>query len=287
VTVLAPIHALLGHFIDYAGTFPPASLSLNDTVENYVSERDGPEAWLLGRLVVKADSLDAIESLVPKGGTGGYQLSVIAGADAPSQLARVAAFNDRRSDSVHIASIEFAPTPAAQISSLMRHIDSTVEAFFETPLDSDLRARLDAIAAAGAAAKVRTGGTSPAAIPSSAALADFLFQCAERRLPFKATAGLHHVIRSCYPLTYERDSSTAMMHGFLNLLAAAAAVAARAGANQSDIAAALDESSAQLLVETARLHDPGATRGFFRSFGSCSFREPVDELARMNLLEPT
>jgi hypothetical protein len=287
VTVLAPIRALLEHFIDYAGTFPPASLPLTEAVSNYATERDGPEAWLLGRLVVKVDSLDAIESILPNPAIGEYLLSVIVGADAPAQLARIKAFNDRRSDDVRIASVEFSPTPAAEISGLKRHVDRTVEAFFETPLDSDLHARLDAIAAAGAAAKVRTGGTSPAAIPTSAALADFLFECAERRLPFKATAGLHHVVRSCYPLTYERDSSTAVMHGFLNVLAAAAAAGARAGANRSDIAAALDDSSVNLLLETARLHDPGITRGFFRSFGSCSFREPADELARMNLLEPT
>jgi hypothetical protein len=287
VTVLAPIRALLEHVIDYAGTFPPANLALSEAVSNYAGERDGTEAWLLGRLVVKADNLDAIESLLPNPASDEYQLSVIVGVDAPAQLTRIATFNDRRSDRVRIASVEFSPTPATEISGLMRHVDSTIEAFFEAPLGCDLPARLDAIAAAGAAAKVRTGGTSPAAIPSSAALADFLFECAERRLPFKATAGLHHVVRSCYPLTYERDTSKAVMHGFLNLLAAAAAAGARAGANQSDIAAALDESSAQLLMETARLHDPTATRGFFRSFGSCSFREPVDELARMNLLEPT
>jgi hypothetical protein len=285
--VLAPIRALLEHVIDYAGTFPPASLPLSEAVSNYASERDGHEAWLLGRLVVKADSLDAIESLLPNPVIGEYQLSVIVGADAPVQLARIGAFNDCRSDRVRIASVEFSPTPAAKISGLMRDVDSTVEAFFEAPLDSDLQARLDAIAAAGAAAKVRTGGTSSAAIPSSAALADFLFECAERRVPFKATAGLHHVLRSCYPLTYEPDSSTAVMHGFLNLLAAAAAAGARAGASRSDIAAALGDSSVKLLVETARLHDPAVTRRFFRSFGSCSFREPADELARMNLLEPT
>ena len=122
-----------------------------------------------------------------------------------------------------------------------------IEAFFEVPLDADLHERLDAISSAGAAAKVRTGGTTPAAIPSPTALADFLYECAQRRLPFKATAGLHHAVRSCYALTYERDSATAVMHG----------------------------------LQTALRHDPAATRRFFRSFGSCSFREPAEALARI------
>ena len=154
-----------------------------------------------------------------------------------------------------------------------------IEAFFEVPLDADLHARLDAISSAGGAAKVRTGGTTPAAIPSPTALADFLYECAQRGLPFKATAGLHHAVRSCYPLTYERDSATAVMHGFLNVIAAAALAAT--GARPSDIAATLAESSAKALMQTALRHDPAATRRFFRSFGSCSFREPAEELARI------
>ena len=69
------------------------------------------------------------------------------------------------------------------------------------------------------------------------------------------------------------------MHGFLNVTAAAAL--ASAGADASDIAAALEEPSAQALMQTALDHDPAATRRFFRSFGSCSFREPAEELAEM------
>ncbi len=210
---------------------------------------------------------------------GEWHLSAIAGPDARAALARVNAFNARWAGRARIASVEFAPAPPADIAGLMRLAGDTTEAFFETPIDADLRARLDAISAAGGAAKVRTGGTTPAAIPSPAALADFLFECAQRGLPFKATAGLHHAVRSCYPLTYERDSSTAVMHGFLNALAAAAM--AKAGASRADLVEALVEPSVAVLMETARLHDPDATRRFFRSFGSCSFREPADELARI------
>src|ERR1039458_1007223 len=61
------------------------------------------------------------------------------------------------------------------------------------PPDSDLR---------GGFVKVRTGGLTPEAIPESEAVADFLCRAAARRLPFKATAGLHHPIRSLHPLTY-------------------------------------------------------------------------------------
>ena len=43
------LRALLAGTIDYAGLFPPASLSLGETVRNYLSYRTQPEAWMLAR----------------------------------------------------------------------------------------------------------------------------------------------------------------------------------------------------------------------------------------------
>jgi hypothetical protein len=290
VTIPSPVRALLAHIVDYAGTFPPASLALDAAAADYAREQAGPDAWLLGRFVIGAQSLAAMNEKGEKGSGGvfdPFELSVVASPDARA-LAQVDGFNARWAGRARVASIEFSPVAPADIAGLMRLTRltaSTIETFFEVPLDADLHARLDAISSAGGAAKVRTGGTTPAAIPSPTALADFLYECAQRGLPFKATAGLHHAVRSCYPLAYERDSATAVMHGFLNVIAAAALAAT--GARPSDIAATLPESSAKALMQTALRHDPAATRRFFRSFGSCSFREPADELTRLALQEPT
>ena len=95
---------------------------------------------------------------------GEWHLSAIAGPEARAALARVNAFNARWAGRARIASVEFAAAPPADITGLMRLAGDTTEAFFETPIDADLRARLDAISAAGGAAKVRAGGTTPAAI---------------------------------------------------------------------------------------------------------------------------
>ena len=38
----------------------------------------------------------------------------------------------------------------------------------------------------------------------------------------KATAGLHHAIRRSHPMTYAANSQSAVMHGFANLVFAAA-----------------------------------------------------------------
>jgi hypothetical protein len=281
VTTLSPARTLLAHVVDYAGTFPPANLALDAAASTYAREHAGPDAWLLGRFVIGVQSLDAMNEKGAGGIVDPFALSVIAGPDARA-LAQVDAFNARWAGRARVASIEFLPAAPADVAGLMRLTDLTgspVEAFFEVPLDADLHARLDAISSAGGAAKVRTGGTTPAAIPTPTALADFLYACAQRRLPFKATAGLHHAVRSCYALTYEPDSATAVMHGFLNVIAAAALSAT--GARPSDIAATLAESSAKALMQTALRHDPAATRRFFRSFGSCSFREPAEALAQI------
>src|ERR1035441_3077289 len=63
----------------------------------------------------------------------------------------------------------------------------------------------------GAFAKVRTGGLTPDAVPAPAAIANFLRCAAHRRLPFKATAGLHHPLRSLRPLTDAAGSPRAVM----------------------------------------------------------------------------
>jgi hypothetical protein len=45
---------LLTRLIDYAGLFPPASLSMDEAVRNYDSYRRGPYAWMLNRFIVPA-----------------------------------------------------------------------------------------------------------------------------------------------------------------------------------------------------------------------------------------
>jgi len=47
----ASIKLLLDGIIDYAGTFPPASLPLQEALSSYTAARRSAENWLLGRLV--------------------------------------------------------------------------------------------------------------------------------------------------------------------------------------------------------------------------------------------
>jgi hypothetical protein len=151
-------------------------------------------------------------------------------------------------------------------------IPSAPEVYVETPLDDGLDDRLDHLVEFGLRAKVRCGG---ATVPGVEELARFVRLCRERGLVFKATAGLHHAVR------------TNGEHGFLNLLAAVVF-------GDEEDALAEEEPDAFRLAADAfgwrgRLAGPEeiarARRERFHSVGSCSFFEPVDELERLGVLE--
>jgi hypothetical protein len=139
------------------------------------------------------------------------------------------------------------------------------------PLDADLHESVGALAEAGVRLKVRCGG---ATVPSVEGLAAFVRLCRKSRLPFKATAGLHHPIR--------RDGE----HGFLNLLAAAVFGDEEAVLAEEDTAAfALDDEAFRWRDRTADAEDVARVRReLFVGFGSCSVPEPVAELRALGIL---
>ena len=55
--------ALLANLIDYAGMFPPASLSLEEAVRKYEEYQRGPYAWMLGRFVVPLAQASHVQHL--------------------------------------------------------------------------------------------------------------------------------------------------------------------------------------------------------------------------------
>jgi hypothetical protein len=107
------------------------------------------------------------------------------------------------------------------------------------------------------------------------------FECG---LPLKATAGLHHPWRHFSP------EVGAWRHGFLNLAAAATALVLGIDVNQVEEILATEQQGV-LTRQDLRIADHGfsiadlkSARVFFRSYGSCSFDEPVEDLAAMGSL---
>ncbi|MEP7336727.1 MAG: hypothetical protein ABI977_03100, partial [Acidobacteriota bacterium] len=231
------IRFLLEHLIDYAGLFPPAELTMAEAVKNYAAYRQSERAWMLGRFIVPAARLDEFEQAAseywPRDTEDGFwKLSVLAGANLEADIAHVNRFSRRQTVGeggsvmpILIDTIEFKAATIAEIEAAMRVMrtsDLALTCFIEIPIGDDPRELIKVIGAEGAFAKVRTGGVVVNAFPSAHDLASFISICAEEDVGFKATAGLHHPLRSVDRLTYKPDSDSAMMHGFLNVFLAAA-----------------------------------------------------------------
>jgi hypothetical protein len=92
---------------------------------------------------------------------------------------------------------------------------------------------------------------------------------------FKLTAGLHHAVRHTDPET------GFIHHGFLNILVGT--IEAVDGAEVADVAATLAATDPAPLVDALRGR-LDRTRELWVGFGSCSVREPVEDLARLGLL---
>lgn len=305
--------ALLRGLVDYAGLFPPAALDMPAAVRNYAAYRHGPHAWMLGRLIVPASRLDEFEDtrvrVAADDVEAAWHVSALIGADVKADIAAILAFCASAAAAQRPMVVDTWEAKIQSPDDIVRiaaRLPGHVRTSFEIPLQGDARparsALLDAILHTGGTAKARTGGVTAAAIPSTADVAAFLWDCARARVPFKATAGLHHRVRGTYRLTYAADSPSALMHGFLNVFVAAAmarAEASRLGtAAGADVPAALravlDEADPdafsvgpeavrwRAVTLTAQELDRTRT-GFALSFGSCSFDEPVGELQARGL----
>jgi hypothetical protein len=248
------LRALLTNLIDYAGLYPPAALPLEIVEERYRAFRASPESWILNRLVLPFAKLPDARP------APGWRITLLADED-PGPL----------------------PTQIETIETKLAGAVGALPTYCEVPL-AEIR---------GTFAKVRTGGLTPNAIPSTQQLGQFLTEAASLRIPFKATAGLHHPIRAERALTYALDSPRATMHGFLNVFAAA--VLAWQGLDLVHIVQLLDELDPDTFqfeddvlvwndcrVTTVQIAE--ARREFAHNFGSCSFEEPVTELRALGLL---
>jgi hypothetical protein len=292
------LSVLLHKLIDYAGLFPPAALDIKTALANYARYRCGEHAWMLGRFVLPAARLREFEQQLPAGEEQPWQLSVLVGPKLDDDTHAVEAFAPQCDRRAVIDCIETKVATVDDVSAAHGHIGTATTTYYEVPLGADLPKLLDAIKSVNGRAKIRTGGLTADAFPSTEAIANFLIECAKRDLTFKATAGLHHPLRCVKPFTYEKDSVSGVMHGFLNVFLAAASVFAwRKGVIATTNIAPHVRHILEMMtpsnftdewigepaqVPTSIVEE--ARREFATSFGSCSFEEPIADLRALNLL---
>jgi hypothetical protein len=286
--------ALLTGLIDYAGLFPPAGVSMVEAVRNYASYQRRDDGWALARFVVPVSRLPefeaALDTLTRQERLGTrWPLTALLGAETAEDMRAADEFNrGHLHGGPQIRSVEARVQTARQIHDITGREGPPWEVFCELPLTAELPALVDAVRQAGFRGKIRTGGVRPGDIPAPEAVLAFLVTCGLQRLPFKATAGLHHPLRGTAPLTYEVGSPRATMFGYVNLLLAASAV--WHGRPEA-------QALALLTVEDRRtLHFAGdvvewagvtltaeqirqTRQEFALAIGSCSFTEPLEEIA--------
>jgi hypothetical protein len=312
-TMNAGLTTLLHGAIDYAGTFPPARLSPDAAAANYLRYRTSAESWALGRYICTVAQLETLPGDFTSFDGGGIALLVDGADDADRLLQKVDAALDVVAESSFARAVDVLEVRPP--SDLFQQADfatfgNAVQAtagyvadaglvratlFFELPPPTSagwtemLHGAASAVAeyqrSVGehgclAGLKVRTGGLTAEAIPSSRQLAEVVVACRDHGLFWKATAGLH------WPLPRFDSSVGARTHGFVNLFAAAALAEARS-LSTTDVAAILDDDR----PEHFRFTPSGlswcdattdvdaiaaARRRGLRSFGSCSFTEPCE-----------
>jgi hypothetical protein len=296
--VMQSVRILLAAAIDYAGLFPPAGLPMSDAVLNYATYRSSNYNWMLGRFIVMAARLEefyesAVE-FVPKDAADAWRVSVVAGEDVVDTMHLIKNFNARHGPGVVCDTVEVRAATQGKIDNTIVSLPDDVTAYFEIAPDENLPDLIATLALRGQCAKLRTGGITADAFPSTREIIRFVRTCLAANVPFKATAGLHHPIRCFRPLTYEKNAVEATMHGFLNLFLMTGF--AREGYKVNLLEQVMEEE----FDEAFRFEERSVTwrddfslntlqvenlrRSGIQSFGSCSFDEPVTDLQKLGVL---
>jgi len=292
------MRTLLNRVVDYAGLFPPASLEMPAAVREYAEHRNGPFSWVLGRFVLPSARLEEFERAaageLPTESARSWALSALVSSDLEEDLARVDAFNRRHGDvrrgAVHVDTVELKVHTPREVARAVELLDRNYATYMEVPAVEDPAELIHALAATHAMAKIRTGGVTPDAFPTSAQVVRFISRCIAHQVSFKATAALHHPWRAEYPLTYAADAPRGTMFGFLNVLLTTAALHAGFGAGDAtrlleerDPAAVVAGDSGVAWRERHISMDAlQRARESMVAFGSCSFREPIQELQALS-----
>lgn len=310
--------ALLGGVIDYAGTFPPAALSLPEALKRAATFRqEGRHPWLMGRIALPVSDIKKLTAkwLYDSGADGSPWIFTALGSapagPAATDLIRAVEWDLRElrhyaarvgegSLRLIIAGYELKLPPSSDREVIREFIRPLLDRFaalgpgttpyFEVSLEADWRLRLESVADTMShwcenapegmvpGIKIRTGGQT---VPAPEQVAQVITACVSRGLRFKATQGLHEAMTHGASL------------GFVNLFGAlsfAAAFGEEKFGNQT-IADCLKAGSAKEFTlagdefawKEFRLTSDeveAARRRHAATFGSCSVDEPDESLAK-------
>lgn len=262
-------------FFDDAAIFPPGSASMDVAVPQH---EDYANAWfadLVGPFVITDIRLAEAQAELAKHVGQTLDVSVIptSGVDAIAPTLDAVAGDPRLSlSSVEVPVLKADDVLAAAAS--VHEVCGLVPSYVEIGWSTDWDSAAERLSGTSSRLKIRTGGTTAEAFPTSDQLAEAIIAAIRHGVPFKCTAGLHQGIRHV-------DEQGFIHHGFLNILLAALSD------DEADIVSTLNRDDDRIVEEFASLseHDVALARSRFVSFGTCSVLEPIEDLIHQGLLE--
>lgn len=317
------LKTLLLRSLDYAGVFPPAQLPMDDAINEFSRGLASPAEWLIARFVLpaarigdfaqlsRAQLAEAAATHKPWHATG--LMRSAASIDEAlsilhSDLALLRGLIQSHPEALVVDSCEL-PLPEevlcthdqeiargflAAARKVFEESGFNVPVFWEVNLSKSFEHialaahQANVIRPGEAGLKFRTGGLTPAAIVNPENLARAFRLAQVERVPFKLTAGLHLAMRHF-------DSAVgADVFGFLNVFSAAV-LGWTHQLSETEIRLMLEEKDPAAFVFTvdglawkkysATIAQIRSVRADgLRSFGSCSFLEPIDDLKNLNLI---
>jgi hypothetical protein len=300
--------------IDYAGLYPPASLSLEEAIANFVRYQDAPENWMLARFIIPAKRFPELSRLAETAFSSRERLAFSALGRGGSSLAEflsnidldlmdINAFRNAHASQAFVNMFETAipetmlldqvasDEVVTRVSDVLFVEDLTP--FFEAPSGESwgscakvLIKSMEKLEDVGF--KLRTGGVEAHLFPSPEQVAWAIAAARDAAVPMKATAGLHH------PVRHYNGGLKTKMHGFLNVFCAGVLAHAKR-LPQKEIQLIIEDEDANSfkfdegglawkhLSATNQQIEYVRQNGFI-SFGSCSFDEPRDDLQTLGLL---
>ena len=299
----ASLRALLTRSIDYAGMFPPCSLELEPALKNQAEYVRSSDSWMLSAFVLPVAKFGAAGGLVSQFDKQ-HPLRVSAlgpktenAATFESELRNaveaIHSFQQQHADRVSISQLEmFVPADidAGKLNEAAGVLSGLkVQAFWEAPAEwaEQMIVSLARMKQPSFGYKLRTGGVTADAFPSSVQIARAILASTKHHVPIKFTAGLHHPVRQF------RDEVKTEMHGFLNVIGAGV-LSAEHHWDEAQLVDMLEDQTAK----SFEFHDTvfawrdweitldriKARRKFITSFGSCSFNEPREDLQSLKFL---
>lgn len=310
------LNTFLAQIMDYAGLYPPASLSLDEAIRNFVKYQNDPEAWMLSRFIIPAKRLSELSTLgdeiFPKQGALSFSTLGRGGKDADEfveylkfDIADIKTFRDVHGAGFIVDMFETTLPASAFADQVLANdlVNKTADAlnrngltvFFEAPIGDDWQARAEKLIRSlrkikdkHVGFKLRTGGVTADSFPTPEQIAWAIMAARDAGIPMKATAGLHH------PIRHYNQSVQAKMHGFINVFGAGV-LALSHGLDLNQIQEIVEEEDpANFIFNEAGFSWKNFTASVeqiklarvngFISFGSCSFDEPREDLQKLGLL---